>query len=219
MSKSKRQWRCQGSAVSAETPNGWTDPLAAFLNRYGELVTTLQPSIRAHDCNKALTRAGCEDYARWLKGEPKELPENPSPEDEAAALKAFIDCFQGVRSSNLTPHLQPEQAKELDELRSHAICAMRDRLRVLSGEKLPTDWSGDDWEAQEPQTRRLLHYMNGRERADLRDLCPEVWGKDLADVSDAALRTTISKANNFLGMVEAERRLKKIRNEPYLRWK
>jgi hypothetical protein len=77
---------------------------------------------------------------------------------------------------------------------------------------------GDDWDALEPMVRRLLLYMNRREKADLRALCPEVWGKDYADVSDSARETATSKANKFLNKRQAPRSLEKVPGEPYLRW-
>jgi hypothetical protein len=79
-------------------------------------------------------------------------------------------------------------------------------------------WEGDDWEALEPQVRQLLTFMHGREDADLGDLCPVVWGKDYADVTEAARETTTSKANNFLNKRESLRMLRKVRGEPRLRW-
>jgi hypothetical protein len=59
-------------------------------------------------------------------------------------------------------------------------------------------WEGDDWDALEPLVRRLLTYMQGRKRADLRDLCPAVWARDYADLSESARETATSKANRFL---------------------
>jgi hypothetical protein len=87
--------------------------------------------LRARDCDKALTLAGCDGYARWLGGEPEALPENPPSDTEAAALKAFVHSFEGARSAYLAPSLQPARAEELDDLHSRAIGAMRDRLRQV----------------------------------------------------------------------------------------
>ncbi len=72
----------------------------------------------------------------------------------------------------------------------------------------------------EPQIRRLLNYMHGREKADLHVLCPAVWGKDyLTDkgVTEAARETT-RKANKFLQKRQSRWLLEKVRKEPYLRW-
>jgi hypothetical protein len=83
---------------------------------------------------------------------------------------------------------------------------------------LAAPWEGDDWDAQEPLVRRLLLYMRGREKADLRELCPEVWGKDYADVSAPARETATSKANRFLAKRQARRTLHKVSGEPVLCW-
>jgi hypothetical protein len=84
---------------------------------------------------------------------------------------------------------------------------------------LPCPWEGDDdWDDLEPQVRRLLRYMQGQEKADLRELCPVVWEKDFADVSKSARETATCKANTFLRKHEASRFLVKIRKEPYLKW-
>jgi hypothetical protein len=80
-------------------------------------------------------------------------------------------------------------------------------------------WEGDDWEALDPQVRRLLNFMHGRDEADLQDVCPVVWGKDYPDVNEAARDTTKSKANNFLRKRESARILSKVRGESRLRWK
>jgi hypothetical protein len=83
---------------------------------------------------------------------------------------------------------------------------------------LTAPWEGDDWDALEPLVRRLLTYMHGREKADLRDLCPVVWGKDYADVSDPARETATSKANRFLSKRGSRRTLHKASGEPILCW-
>jgi hypothetical protein len=88
-------------------------------------------------------------------------------------------------------------------------------------ERPPATWEGDDWDALEPQVRQLLLYMHGREKADLRLLCPAVWGKEyLTDngVTEAARETATSKANKFLAKRQWPRLLGKVRKEPYLRW-
>jgi hypothetical protein len=83
----------------------------------------------------------------------------------------------------------------------------------------PAPWEGDDWEALDPQVRQLLIFMHGREEADLHDLCPAVWGKDYAEVSEAARETTTSKANHFFRKRESNRLLRKVRGETRIRWK
>jgi hypothetical protein len=82
-------------------------------------------------------------------------------------------------------------------------------------------WHGDDWDALEPRVRQLLSYMYGRERADLRDLCPAVWGKEyltVDGVTESARQTATSKANSFLSKRQWPRLLSKVRKEPYLYW-
>jgi hypothetical protein len=76
----------------------------------------------------------------------------------------------------------------------------------------------DDWNALEPLVRRLLTYMRGRERADLADLCNEVWGKHYAHMTDNSIHTAICKANSFLLKKQCPRQLHKSRGEPQVRW-
>jgi hypothetical protein len=102
------------------------------------------------------------------------------------------------------------------------------RLRLLehfrafpdsaAGGGLADPWEGDDWDALEPLVRRLLKHMHGMERADLRELCPAVWGNEYSEVSSSAISTCVSKANCFLRKRQSRRKLSKIRTEPYLRW-
>jgi len=63
--------------------------------------------------------------------------------------------------------------------------------------------------------------MSALEEADLRELCPAVWGKEYLGengVTEAARETLTSKANKFLRKRESPRLLRKVRNEPYLHW-
>jgi hypothetical protein len=113
-----------------------------------------------------------------------------------------------------------------------ALCKAAEGLRMLVSQykqalkadnkkKTADPWEGDDWDALEPQVRQLLRYMRGRDRADLRELCPTVWGKEyLGDngVTEAARETTTSKANRFLNKREWPRLLAKVLKEPYLVW-
>jgi hypothetical protein len=175
MSKSKGQSRRQGYA--AVTQNGWTKPLAAFIKRFAELRYD-QAWKRAFDCNKALTwEYEREDYARWLMGiarfsdsPPVAPPENPPPEHETDALKAILHFYERFRSSNLVPPLPPDQAKELDDLHSPAIRAMKDRLRQLQSDdtrRQPEYVTLDQMAAVVNRSKRTLERFKTRKRNPL----------------------------------------------------
>jgi hypothetical protein len=83
---------------------------------------------------------------------------------------------------------------------------------------LESAWHGDDWDALQPQSKRLLEYMHGKERAALYGLCEFVWMKDFAAVGDNALNTALSRANAFLEARGAKRMLHKVRREPFVAW-
>jgi hypothetical protein len=104
-------------------------------------------------------------------------------------------------------------------------CSPQAALRILQGKPADSDEAasplileGDDWDELEPLVKRLIKYMVGRERADLNDLCPEVWFKDFAQVSEPSRETATSKANKFLKKRAHHRSLDKVRGEPILRW-
>jgi hypothetical protein len=185
----------------------------------GDRLTATQTYRVMEQLNRLLRRyrcggySGSEGYYVRLTPEGVETlpPINRTPELETAALNALLEWLKPA--PNYPAYTTRKEQQELGILRRVLDRVIRDKE-----ESPPANWSGDDWAALDPQTRRLLLYMHPRENADLCDLCPEVWGKDYADVSDAAIQTTTSKANNFLGMRESERRLKKVRKEPYLRW-
>jgi hypothetical protein len=102
----------------------------------------------------------------------------------------------------------------------------RDELLVLLDEavKLTTPaeggWEGDDWDELEPLPRRLLLFMHSKDRADLNELYPQVWGKGYADAtSQSALDTAIYKANAFLRKRQSKRTLCKVHGGPEIRWR
>jgi hypothetical protein len=66
--------------------------------------------------------------------------------------------------------------------------------------------------------RRLLLFMQDRERADIQEVCRYVWGKDYAEVGEGAFHPAVSRANDFLRKRQHPRHLEKVRNEPTLRW-
>jgi hypothetical protein len=76
----------------------------------------------------------------------------------------------------------------------------------------------DDWEETTPFVRKLLLCMKSRERADLSEVCPAVWGKDCAEVTENARATLVSKANKFLAKRSARWTLSKPCGESVLRW-
>ncbi len=56
----------------------------------------------------------------------------------------------------------------------------------------------DELEGLRGLLRRLVEYMRGRREASLADVCKSVWSEDRDAVSDQAIRTACSKANNHL---------------------
>lgn len=119
----------------AQTANGWLDAIG----HWREVCERLQRSeldwryrLRG-GFHKLLWEAGCEQYARLLYDPAAEPPENPSPQLEAAAIKAFLTEFERpyVNPPPSAHPLGPDQAKELGESRERAIRAMEDRLRKL----------------------------------------------------------------------------------------
>ncbi len=134
--------------------------------------------------------------------------------DEVVATlhAAFTELVRYVESAK-SEYRQKEYAGQLTR-------ALKDYLSLRGH---PVDepacpWQGDDWDELDPRASRLLVYMEGRGQADLRDLCPAVWGKDCDKVTAAALATVTSLANNFLATRESPRRLKKVRGESLVRW-
>jgi hypothetical protein len=106
----------------------------------------------------------------------------------------------------------------LREVRDQLIVFLDDVARLLRPSRFGS-CEGPDWDELDPQVRQLLLYMNEHESADLEELCRRVWGKDAADVSEAALDTTKAKANHFLRKRECRQVLSKVRGESCLRWK
>jgi hypothetical protein len=186
--------------------------------------------------------------AAWLPPGAECPPTNPSPELETVALSAVMsalnripayapaytlpDQFPGLTLDQLRElnegALTPDQRHDLEGLRLRVIRLARDRLNDLDGNKsgaggpvVPPEWEGDDWDALDPKARQLLLHMRGRKDADLRVLCPQVWGKEyLTDggVTEAARETATSKANKFLRKRESSRFLRKVRGEPRVHW-
>ena len=85
--------------------------------------------------------------------------------------------------------------------------------------ELEMTWDDDGLDDLRGLPHRLLKYMRRRQRADLADVCPDVWDRDYADVSPGAINTVVSKANHFLEKQGDTRRLSRPRGEPVLLWK
>lgn len=129
----------------------------------------------------------------------------PDLADVPNGTKARLEELLSALNRGWGFYSQPSRALEL--------------LRAVEKEFLEPPWDGDDWEELEARVRRLLKYMHGRESADLEELCPEVWTKDAADVSDSAVSIAISLANKFLLKRQYPHTLCKVRREPTVRWK
>jgi hypothetical protein len=79
-------------------------------------------------------------------------------------------------------------------------------------------WRETDLARLERLPRRLLLYMQGRSEAELKQLCPLVWGEDYRNVTLSAVSTALCKANAFLNKQESARLLEKVRGESIIRW-
>jgi hypothetical protein len=198
----------------------WLNPLVDLLNRWNEFHAMGRVWVVADLCQHFL-KANCGALVRWLDGNP--LP-YLTREVEQASLHAVLRTFERRHDdlddgSERSP-LAQSQRQELRDLRQRATLAAQDRLsRLARGQTVP--WEGPDWDELEPRVRQLLCHMQDVERADLRELCPKVWGKEyLTDdgVTESARETATSKANRFLRKRGWPRRLAKLRDEPYLRW-
>jgi hypothetical protein len=134
-----------------------------------------------------------------------------------------------AREAKLMPSAARESAGSSDSEGLHPppaypvhIESVSDEVAQLLGARkppesasIPPEWSGTAWDDLTPLLKRLLNYMYDRERVNITDLEIEVWGKD---ISDAALQTALSKANNFLLTIRHPRTLEKVRGEPVVRW-
>jgi hypothetical protein len=198
------------------------DQLLVRLDQIGRPGTPAWP-VKAHTISRLqreFARAGCIPLANWLAGRGGLNPAELTDEIKAAAPHCVIAGLSRVPNYTLClPDDQQAQGLELDALHRRAIRAAQDQL---DGERpsVPPEWEGDDWEELDPQVRRLLLYMHGREDADLRELCLQVWGKEyLVDggVTEKARETATSKAN-CLRKLESRRVLCKVRRENRLRW-
>jgi hypothetical protein len=102
-------------------------------------------------------------------------------------------------------------AQDLDERLWEAARAVVERLSArvapgartpkdeppeAAGDDLPPEWDRDDFEERlQKRPRDLLRYMLSRDRAQVQDIEDAVWG---GPVTDAAVRTAICRANDFL---------------------
>lgn len=160
--------------------------------------------------------------------------------EDIRGKKIFAGRIVSARKSqglllDVQPRFADEQAKQatLETLLQTDIRAEDIKVQALTPSGTPSAKStarleqitamvdsltDDDWEDTTPLIRKLLLYMKSRERADLSDLCPAVWGEDCANVSDRARDTLVSKANRFLSKRPAKWRLSKLRGQPVLLW-
>jgi len=196
------------------TVESWVKPLEKLViqwiklqpNGYSAFLSTLCQHLRA---------ANCYPLISWL------IMEGPLPdltEDaKRVAPRAVLRALERVYDDTSEPPTEQQRQElcELRELRDAAAQAARNALNPQP----QVVWQGDDWDELDPLVRKLLLYMSEkRDVADLRDLCPRVWGKDYADVSSPARETVTSKANKFLKKRQSKRMIEKVKDEPFLRW-
>jgi hypothetical protein len=146
MSKTKGPTASQTSdAQLATTPNGWVKYHASFMNRLLELRPN-EHRVRLGRLNNLLRwELWVPAYADALYGDPLRLvPDNPTREQEIAALKAILKDFERVYDCSSQPQISLDQLKELDEMRARAISAAKDRLDVLEGKDLPVTLQPDE---------------------------------------------------------------------------
>lgn len=125
---------------AATEPYGWASHHAKFMNRLGEL-RLCEYKQRVSHLTRLLAQHGCDEFRRAIHdaayfGDQRDVAEN-DVESERAALIALGKHFDVVFRDCTVPGLPPDpeltgdQRKELDELRSRAIQAARDRLAFL----------------------------------------------------------------------------------------
>jgi hypothetical protein len=124
--------------LDADTTNGWVVHYAAFMNR----LNALRPrewDERRKNLNKLLREQGVPEYAVPLFVPDRTVPDNPSPRQETAALRAvkedlerpydFLDRLYDF------PGLLPERRKELETLCFEALRAVKARLQQLKSDE------------------------------------------------------------------------------------
>jgi hypothetical protein len=175
---------------------------AGCFNLHHQLFSTAEETV-AYEALRTLAReVGESPQAPLVAGAPVPLLGDASAALLADVVRALEEFLSPAPPSETPAAPQPPTVPT----RLQQITAMVDSL---------TD---DDWEDTTPLIRKLLLYMKSRERADLPDLCPAVWGEDCANVSDRARDTLVSKANRFLSKRPAKWRLSKLRGQPILLW-
>jgi hypothetical protein len=135
------------------------------------------------------------------------------PQWVPGSLAAVLQTHRDYGTAGMPQELWELRASELDG----QARADLDALQTAAIAASPLD--GDEgWDDLDAGVRGLLQHMNGREQADLCELCREVWRKEYADVTQGALKTRISKANHFLRKCESKRSLRMVTREMILRW-
>jgi hypothetical protein len=176
---------------------------------------------------------GCADEADVLwfgqsRGPKPPSEGRPALEKLNSVFANSVGGFKDAGADDLFVMLRVEQSVAIaryPQRAAPATPAPADTMRLLPSFGPPDGnrarreaWEGDDWDALEPMVRRLLMNMVGKDKADLRELCPVVWGKDYADVSESARETATSKANRFLLKRGGPHTLHKVSGEPFLCW-
>jgi hypothetical protein len=191
MSKNKGQPPRQTSDDHlVHTPNGWAAPLAEYLNQLNKLRPRARAWLSGY-LSRALHReAGCSGYAEWFSGG-RGPPDNPTQEVEIAALEAILPCLKrNLDSVYEESELRPDHRKHLDELRSRAIRAVRDRQRQLG--------KGD---GEQPTPLHLPEGYTGQELLTTSDLA------SLFGVDKDALRKRLERMRG-----ESDRGWQEVRN-------
>jgi len=197
-------------------------PILAGAKEWLKLATLAEPSRQFDSCCKQLLFDATNTWGRLQRDLEKcgygpdlltdavTIPSGPEGLVHQALWKIWRLCYD----TESTQELRTELEWAIQALELHSTVAQE-------SPELAVSWEGDDWDALEPQVRQLLSYMSALEEADLRELCPAVWGKEYLGengVTEAARETLTSKANKFLRKRESPRLLRKVRNEPYLHW-
>jgi hypothetical protein len=144
-------------------------------------------------------------------------PMDPDSSEPPAAVTVVMPSAAresaGNTDSGETP--KPQAYPVHIESVSDEVAQLLGARKPPESASIPPGWSGTAWDSLTPLLKRLLNYMYAKEQADITDLETDVWGKH---ISDAALQTALSKANNFLLTIRHTRTLAKVRGEPVVRW-
>jgi hypothetical protein len=176
-------------------------PASDLPTRLRHAVATLHDAVHAHLDGRDPPMLPGDAY-RLLLEVVWEIPGLEDPPDPAVvAYRDWYRLWDGWRR------------------KAHALAARAPTGPGANHPNADTDlpWAGcPAWDELAPQTRRLLRYMHGREKAPVAELMEQVW--EGADVSDGAIRVALSRANEFLQQRGHPEVLTKVRGEPFVRW-